>query len=74
MLYLREKKWKESTKMAEFKQDIGGMESWIKIILGCGKISSENTLFADIWFSGVNTVDDASAEGVYFCDPINMSY
>ena len=27
MLYLREKKWKESTKMAEFKQDIGGMES-----------------------------------------------
>ena len=31
------------------------------------KQSSHDTLFSDIWFGGVNTVEEASAEELYYC-------
>ena len=31
---------------------------------------SNYALFDDIWFSGINTVEKASAQGVYCCGPV----
>ena len=41
---------------------------------GCWQISPNNTFLYDIWFIGVNTVEEANAEGVYYCGSIKMSH
>ena len=33
----------------------------------CGKLSSNETFFTDIWFSGVKTVEDTNTDGVVYC-------
>ena len=32
----------------------------------CGQLTSNDTYFADSWFSGVKAADDAMTEGVYY--------
>ena len=39
-----------------------------------GKLSSNETLFSDIWFSRVETVEEAKSEGVYYCRLVNTRY
>ena len=60
MLYLEIQKGKDMKKIAQFQKYIGGTVAYMKIIIrvtnGCGQLSSNNTLFSDLWFSGVNTV------------------
>ena len=60
MLYLEIQNGKEATKTGKFQQDIGGNAASTKIIIrikkGCGKLSSNNTYYDDIWFSGLKTV------------------
>ena len=41
---------------------------------GCGQLSSNETFFADIWFSGVKTEDKAMAEGVDYCGTVKASH
>ena len=57
MLYLEIQNKKEVIKKLEFQQVIGGTDAWMNRIMkankGCGKLSSNDTLFYDIWFSGV---------------------
>ena len=39
---------------------------------GCGKMTSNCTLFTDSWFSSVKTAEEAMAAGVNYCGPAKM--
>ena len=39
---------------------------------GCGKMTSNCTLFTDSWFSSVKTAEEAMAAGVNYCGPTKM--
>ena len=41
---------------------------------GCGQLSSNDTYFADICFSGVKTAEEAIFEVVYYCRKLNTSH
>ena len=41
--------------------------------IGCGKLTSNGTYFADIWFSYVKTLEYAMAAGVDYCGPAKTS-
>ena len=62
------KNWKEATKASKLQHDIAGTAARIKRLpmakKGCGQLNSDDTYFADIWFSGVETAEEAMAEGV----------
>ena len=36
----------------------------------CGQLASNDNYFADSWFSGVKTAEEAMAEGVDYCGPV----
>ena len=38
---------------------------------GCEQLSSNDTYFVDIWLSGEETAEEATAEGVDFCCTVN---
>ena len=63
-------------KIEEFNKDIGGLTYFMKVITKdtkmCFQLSSNSTLFSDISFSGVNTVEGASAEGVDYCGNLRL--
>ena len=50
------------------------MERIMKTTKGCGKISSNNTLFADSWFIRFTTADESNAEGVDYYGPVKTSH
>ena len=50
------------------------MKRIIKATKGCDKLPSNDTFFADSWFSGVNTVEGASEEAVDYCGPDKTSH
>ena len=62
MLHLEIQKGKEATKTSEFKKCVGGNAACMKRTLiatkGCGKLTSNDTYFADSWFSFVKTADE----------------
>ena len=43
-------------------------------IKGCGQLTSNDTYFADSWFSSVKTADEAMAAGVNYCGPVKTSH
>ena len=45
----------------------------MKTTKGCGKLSSNNTLFSDIWFIRFTTADESNTEGVDYYGPVNTS-
>ena len=57
-----------------FQQQIRGAASCTKIIMkdnkGFCKLSLNDTLFADTWFSRVKTAEEEMAEGVDYCGPV----
>ena len=59
MSHLDIQKGKEAMKTSEFQEDLGGTNVFMKIIAiynkGCGKLISNDTYFADSWFSSVKT-------------------
>ena len=65
-------------KALRFQQQIGGTHSFMNRITksakGCVQLSSNDTLFSDIWFSGLKTEDEANEEEVYYCGPIKTSH
>ena len=40
---------------------------------GCGKMTSNDTYFADSWFSGVNKSKGEISEGLDYCGPVKNS-
>ena len=44
----------------------------MRVTKGCGKMLSNETYFAEIWFSGVKTTDEAISEGGGYCEPVQM--
>ena len=40
----------------------------------CGQLASNDTYFADSWFSGVKTSEEVMSEGVYYCGKVDMSH
>ena len=59
MLYLEIQKGKEAMKTSEFQQQIGRTVACMKRLMmatkGCDQLTSNETYFYDIWFSGVKT-------------------
>ena len=39
---------------------------------GCGQLTSKDTYFSYIWFSGVKTAEEAMSEVVYYFRPVKM--
>ena len=50
------------------------MKRFTKANKGSGRLSSTNTLFSDIWFSGVKTMEDKNTEGIYYCRYVKTSH
>ena len=46
----------------------------MKTTKGCGKFSSNNTLFADSWFIIFTTADESYAERVDYYGPVKTSH
>ena len=65
-------------KIQSFQQEIVGTSACMKIIIRgkkvCGKLLSDNKLFADIGFSGVKTDEWSISQGVDYCGLINMGH
>ena len=78
MFYLEVQKGEEVMKTLDFQQDIGGMASCMNIIMKdtkrCGQLSSNITLFYDIWFSGFKTSKEVNVEEVDYCGPAKKSH
>ena len=62
MLFLDTQKVNTDITSLDLQQDIRGKDVCVKIIMkttkGCGKLSSNNTLFADSWFIRFTTADE----------------
>ena len=65
-------------KSSYFQQEIEGRDACRLIIMkatkGCGKISLNDTLFSDSWFSGVKTEEEVNTEGINFCGTLKTSH
>ena len=78
MLHLEIQKGEEATKTLEFHKYLGGTTACMKILLiatkGCGQLTSNDTYFADSWFSSVKTAEEVMAAGVDYCGLVKMSH
>ena len=41
---------------------------------GCGQLTSNDTYFADRWFSSVKFAEEMAAAGVDYCGPVKTSH
>ena len=73
MLHLDIQKGKEATKTSKFQKYLVCTTACTKRLYidtkGCGKLTSNDIYFVDIWFSYVNTAEEAMAAGVDYCGP-----
>ena len=64
--------------MSKFQKNIGGTTEYMKRIYiatkGCGQMTSNDTYFADSWFSSVKTADEMAAAGVDYCGLVKTSH
>ena len=78
MLHLDIQKGEGGIKTSEFKKYIGSATECMRRLAiatkGCGQLKSNDTYFADGWFSSVKMAEDAMAAGVDYCGPVNTSY
>ena len=78
MLQPETQKGKEAMKKSKFQKFLGGTAAFIKRLdiatKGCGQLTSNDTYFADSWFSSVKTTDEMAAEGVDYCRPVKTSH
>ena len=65
-------------KASDFRQQIGGTSACMNITMkdtkGCGKMSSNGTLFYDSWFNELRTSDEAKSEVVDYCGPAETGH
>ena len=78
MLHLEIQKGKKAMKTSNFQNVLGGTAACIKRLAiatkGCGQLTSEDTYFADSWFSSVKTSGEMAAAGVNYCGPVKTSH
>ena len=78
MLHLDIQKGKEAMKKSTFQSELGGTAVCMKRLAisakGRGQLTSNNTYFADSWFSSVKTAEEMAAEGVNYCGPVKTSH
>ena len=78
LLHLDIQKFKEAMETSVFQKNLGGTAACMKRLMmdkkGCVQLASNDTYLADIWFSGVETSEEAMAVGIYFCGPVKMSH
>ena len=71
MLYLDIQKDKETMKTLTLQKYIGSNAACMKRLMmatkGCGKMTSNDTYFYDIWFNRIRMDDEVMAEGVDYC-------
>ena len=78
MSYLEIQKRNYSMKISLFKPVIVGTtacaKKTMKATKGCGQLSSNYTLFLNIWFSGVKITEDENIDRVAYCGPVKTIY
>ena len=78
MLHLEIKKGKEDMKKSTFQSELGGTAACMKRLAiaakGCVQLTSNDTYFADSWFSSVKTAEEMAAAGVNYCSPAKTSH
>ena len=61
MLHLEIQKGKEAMKKSRFQSELGGTAACMKRLAiatkGCGQLTSNDTCFADSWFSSVKNAE-----------------
>ena len=61
-----------------YQKQIRGTTEFMKRLMvatnECYQLTSNDTYFSDIWFSGVKTAEGAMVEGVDYCVPVNTSH
>ena len=76
--YLEIQKGKYSMKISQLKQVIVGTtactKKTIKATKGYGQLSSNYTLFFNIWFSGVKIAEGENIDRVVCCGPVKTIY
>ena len=74
MLHLEIKKGGEAMKTSKFQNVLVGTTACMKRLViatkGCGQLTSNNTYFADSWFSSVKNAEEMADAGVYYCGPV----
>ena len=74
MLHLEIQKGEEAMKKSGFQKYLKGTDACMKILpigtKGCGQMTSNDTYFADIWFSSVKTAEGEMDVGVDYCGPV----
>ena len=78
MLHLEIQKGKEAMKKSTFQSELGGTDVCMKRLAiatkGCGQLTSNDTYFADSWFSSVKTSEEMAAAGFNYCGPVKTSH
>ena len=61
-------------KKSTFQSEMGGTAACMKQLAiatkRCGQLASNDTYFADSWFSSVKTAEEMAASGVNYCGPV----
>ena len=61
-----------------FQSELGGTAVCMKRLAistkGCGQLTSNNTYFADSWFSSVKTAEEMAAAGANYCGTVKTSH
>ena len=65
-------------KKPTFQSELGGSATCMKRLAiatkGCGQLTSNDTYFANSWFSSAKTAEEMAASGVDYCRPVKTSY
>ena len=78
VLHLDIHKGEENMNTLTYQKQIRGTTEFMKRLMvatnECYQLTSNDTYFSDIWFSGVKTAEGAMVEGVDYCGPVNTSH
>ena len=78
MSHLEIQKGKETMKTSTYKNVLVGTTACTKRLSistkGCGQLTSNDTYFADSWFSSVQNAEEMAAAGVDYCGPVKTSH
>ena len=78
ILHLEIQKGKEAMKTYKFQNVLGGNAECMKRLAidtkGCVQLTSNDTYFADSWFSSVKNAEDMASEGVDYCGPVKTTH
>ena len=78
MLHLDIQKEKDDMKTSEFQKYLGSTTTCTKRLAiyteGCDQLTSNETYFADNWYSSIKTAKEEMAAGVDYCRQVKTSH